>query len=337
MKNKTAHYQFKKLQFEIHVDELNESLDEHQVLAKVKWVGICGSDLSTLELDFLDDIVLGHEWVGEIISIGSKVTGFKPGDIVTSGNKIKCGHCENCLSQKGECQNLYLLTANHGMLREYAIFPMGGLIKLPESSNKNSTLFEIIAVAENVWMRSQEIIKESQGKILIMGSGLLGLSIGLVLQREGVSFEIIDIDPARVKRAKALNFSARSLNKAVLDDNFKDHFQVVIDATGDHLGSPGGWKFLDHFGAAEFHGIILAKYVHDVPLKTFRLFSKQANLSWIQGCTNESLIKAIASFKDRIDDLGEVLITHTFKLDEVSEAFEVAKDRTISGRVIVEV
>lgn len=336
MKNKTAHYQFKKSQFEIHSDELDESLGDFQVLVKVKWVGICGSDISTMEIDFLDEVVLGHEWVGEIIKLGSKVSGFMVGDKVTSGNKIKCGHCENCLNRTVECKNLYLLTSNHGMLKEYAIFPMGGLIRLPESSNKNSTLFEIIAVAENVWLKSQDIIKVSQGKILIMGCGLLGLSMGLVLQREGIAFEIIDMEPARVKRAKGLNFSTRSLNKAVLDESFQDHFHLVIDATGDHLNSPGGWKFLDYFGASEFHGIILAKYVHDVPLKTFRLFSKQANLSWIQGSTNESLIKAIESFKDRIDDLGEALITHTFKLEEVSDAFEVAKDRTTSGRVIVE-
>lgn len=337
MFNKVAYYNFKSSGFEIRTEELNDDLSEYQVLVRIKWVGICGSDISTLEINFLNEIILGHEWVGEITALGNKVSGFAIGDMVTSGNKISCGHCQNCLSQKDKCQNLYLLTANHGMLKEFAIFPVGGLIKIPKDSNKNSTLFEIFAVAENVLMREKKLIRASAGKIIIMGCGLLGLSTGLVLQRENIPFEIIDTDLSRVKRAKALNFSARTLSKAILDEQWKDHFELVIDATGDHLAGPGGWKFLDHFGAQEFHGIILAKYNHDVALKTFRLFSKQANLRWIQGCTNESLAQAIDFFKDDIDRLGALLITHTFNLDRVSEAFTVAKDRTLSGRVIIEV
>src|SRR5690606_3396663 len=104
----------------------------------------------------------------------------------------------------------------------------------------------------------------------------------------------------------------------------KDHFQCIVDATGDHLGSVGGWKYIDHLGASEFEAIILGKYINDIPFRTLRFFTKQANVRWIQGCTQESLELSIHYWKDSLQEIGSKLITHQFSLDQIEEAFMTA-------------
>lgn len=337
MNNRTAYFVRSKQSFEIRDEKLGELPSQHHILVKNKWVGICGSDINSLEVDFLDEIVLGHEWVGEIIQLGTEARGFSVGDFVTSGNKIQCGYCLNCQNRVGICENLLWLTANHGMFKEYTYLPSASLMKLSGDVSKSSTLFEIIAVGENVWLKARQDFEKSSGKVLIMGAGLLGLSVALVLAREGIEFEMVEMIPSRISRAQSLGFNCSHLSMSLMDTSSKDHYQCIVDATGDHLGSAGGWKYLEHYGAAEFSAIILAKYIADIPLKTTRFFAKQASIRWIQGGTDDSLAKAIDSFKDEIDKLGSILITHTFPLQEIEQAFAVAKDRKISGRVIVEI
>lgn len=337
MKNKTAYFIRETQNFEIRNDDLGDLPSEHHVLIRNKWVGICGSDINALEIGLLDEIVLGHEWVGEIIKLGSKVRDYSIGDFVTSGNKINCGYCEACLSKKGTCENLIWLTANHGMFKEYAYLPSVALMKIEGNVSKKSTLFEILAVGENVWFKAEnELVRES-GKILIMGAGLLGLSVALVLKLKGISFEMVEMVPSRIARAHKLGISCFHLAEKLVEVESRDAYSCVIDATGDHLGSTGGWKYLEHFGSQEFTAIILAKYVKDIPFKTTRFFSKQANIRWIQGGTHESLQLAIEHFKDNIEELGDILITHTFSLDNIEQAFDAAKDRKNSGRVIIEI
>src|SRR5690606_32056738 len=146
------------------------------------------------------------------------------------------------------------------------------------------------------------------GKILIMGAGLLGLSVALVLKREGVAFIMVETIPSRIKRAQEFGLECLHLSQALMGPEYKDFFQCIIDATGDHLGGTGGWKYLEHFGSHKFSGIILAKYIKPVNFQTYRFFSKEASLKWIQGCTEESFKKSINVWKDKIDSLGKVLI-----------------------------
>lgn len=335
MKNRVAHYISAKKSFEFRSEEISSAPSENYVLIKNKWVGICGSDLHTMELDYINEIVLGHEWVGEVIGIGKNVFDFKIGDHVTSANKIKCGECESCFQQMDDCKNVKWLTAHYGMLREYAHFPAISLIKVPNPVSKDSTLFEILAVAENVWLKSREKILNTQGKVLIMGAGLLGLSMALVLKRENVEFEMLEVIPSRILRANRLGFECHLLPQALMNSELKDSYPFIIEATGDHLGGTGGFKYLDHFGSQGFEAIILSKYIKDIPFKTFRFFTKQAQLSWIQGCTEHSLKLACNSWRDSIHELGNELITHEFAFDQVGEAFQTAQNRKVSGRVIV--
>ena len=299
----------KKKQFEIRVKPLPPIPSNRHVKIRVKWVGICGSDLHSIETDLMDELHLGHEWVGEVIEMGSEVKGINIGDYVTSTVQITCGVCAHCLNQTGNCIEEFSLAVKHGMLRDYAYLPFTALTKIPRPYSSYSTLFEILAVGENVYAQAFKDHAKNK-KILIIGAGLLGLSVALVLKKNGYHSLLIETIPSRISRAHELHLQAIHLAESLLDKSLNDTFDFIVDASGDHLNSKGGWKYLDHFGRKGFKAIMLAKYLKNIDLKSDRFFSKRAQLIWIQGCTTESLNDAIANWNGEINELGKILITH---------------------------
>jgi len=336
MNYKLAIYQTKKKNFELRSYEPGKFPSEDHVKIKVRWVGICGSDLHYLETDFLDELVLGHEWVGEVIECGKQVENLSIGDLVTSAVQIKCGKCAPCISAEGTCVNqFYLSSEKYGMLRQIAYLPEFSLLKIDLPSSPSTTLFEILAVAENVYLKMKDQLDPSS-KILVMGAGLLGLSVSLVLKREGFNITLIETIPSRVLRAQSLEINAHHLAPALLNADLSDQFDFVFDCTGDHLGGKGAIKYLDHFGRDRFTAVILAKYLAPISFRTDRFFRKQAAFKWIQGCTKESLDAAIKNWSPTIEELGKTLISHVINFEEFENAFKDPKDRDKAARVIIE-
>lgn len=315
---------------------LPDSPPEFHVRVKPLWVGICGSDLVALELNILETLSLGHEWIGQVTETGPGVKVLRPGDIVTSAVLIKCGHCPKCLAHEPACDNQFMLSENHGMLKTLGDLPEVSLVKLPAPVSAETTLLEILAVGENVHTQLAPFLKQDQ-KILIMGAGALGLSVALVLKNYGYKFQVIEAIKSRMLRAQSLGLECRHLGEALLDPTLKGHFEMVIDATGDHLKSKGAWPYLDHFGAKHFLGVILAKYSQQIPFKTPTYFVKNATLKWIQGCTMESLRLAIKNWTPRLAEIGPKMVTHVYPMTEVNEAFAKAVDREHAGRVVIKI
>lgn len=334
MKDLIAIFSTEKKSFELRELSPEALTSPHHVKLRVKWVGICGSDLSSIETQFLKELSLGHEWIGEVTETGSAVTSVKKGDFVTSTVMISCGTCPACLSGNGECATKFSLAVNHGMLRTTAQLPEVALIKVPDPADKNSTLFEILAVGENVYEKTRQHLKPGQ-PVLILGAGLLGLSVGLVFKKRGYDPLLLEVITSRIRRAQSVGLNARHMTEALLDQTLKDSQEFIVDASGDHLGSKGGWPYLEHLGKKGFRTIMLAKYLQPINLRTDRFFQKQASIDWIQGCTRASLEEAILNWKDELAILGPKLITHTFPLNQVNEAFDAAKNREQSARVIV--
>lgn len=322
--------------FALRTGEISKPLHEKHLLINPLWVGICGSDLVAIEMNIAETLSLGHEWVGQIAEIGSAVTTFKPGDIVTSTVLIKCGYCKNCVEQRTECLNQFYLAPDAGMLRTVAELPEASLVKLPSDVSPDSTLLEIIAVAENVHTQLLPYLKADK-KILVIGAGSLGISVALTFAHYGYSVEVMEVIKSRIARARTLGISCTNLAQMLLDPDKKGHYEIIIDASGDHLGGKGGWNYLEHFGSKQFMGVILAKYSKDISLKATLYFLKNATLKWIQGCTKESLDLAIKNWAPRIKNLGQHMISHIYDYADVNQAFTTAKDRENSGRVVIKV
>lgn len=321
--------------FSIRTGELSP-LHEKHVLVRPLWVGICGSDLVAMELNLVDELSLGHEWVGEVIQAGEGVEQYKPGDMVTSTVLIKCGYCPSCLANKPDCDKQFFLSPDAGMLRTVADLPAASLIKLPSNVSHNTTLIEILAVAENVHTQLKPHLSRELD-VLIIGAGSLGLSVALVLQQYGHKVELIEVIKSRIARAKELNLLCSHPGKMLLDPSKKNRYSMIIDASGDHLQGKGGWSYLEYFGAKHFMGVILAKYTKELSLKATFYFTKNATLKWIQGCTNESIKLAVQNWNSRIEELGRHMISHVYDYSQIDDAFIQAKDRETAGRVVIKV
>ena len=127
------------------LDHAPEAGDHSQVIVRVKHAGFCGSDrsiwwrkafgdtiLGSLDQDGVDRRVVGHEFVGEIVEVGSRVTakyGYRPGDIVSTESHIVCGTCTQCrVGQQHVCANTRIIGfSTDGAFAEYIKLPAKAL------------------------------------------------------------------------------------------------------------------------------------------------------------------------------------------------------------------
>ena len=110
------------------------------MLIRVKRTAICGTDMHIYNWDGWAQrtipvpMAVGHEYCGEIVEVGSEVSGFKPGDRVSGEGHITCGHCRNCRAGRRHlCRNTVGVGVNRpGCFAEYVVIPALNAFKLPE-------------------------------------------------------------------------------------------------------------------------------------------------------------------------------------------------------------
>ena len=156
----------------------------YDVLARVKYTGICGTDLAIIsgQTSFVRDglikypVRIGHEWSGIVEEVGKDVVDFAPGDRVVGDNAVPCGRCRNCLSGNSHlCANLRSVgTVNtwDGAFAEYMVMPAHLTYRLPESVDlKEAALIEPTVVSFVGLLRAEVRIGSH---ILIIGTGPIG-------------------------------------------------------------------------------------------------------------------------------------------------------------------
>ncbi len=104
----------------------------NDVLIRVDRTGICGTDVHVYEWDAWArqiipiPLIVGHEFVGEIVEVGSNVAGFRPGSIVSAEGHVVCGRCRNCLAGRRHlCKDTQAIGVNRpGAFAEYISVPV---------------------------------------------------------------------------------------------------------------------------------------------------------------------------------------------------------------------
>ena len=219
----------------------------NELLVKMKHCGVCGSDvhgfasggkLARIENDYF---ILGHEAAGEVVEIGSAVTGFSVGDLVALEPGMTCGECEYC--KKGLynlCPNVVFKSANvDGMLSEYLAHPASLCFKLaPNMTTLQGALIEPLAVG----LHGAELAGAQLGMdAVVFGCGCIGLVTMLSLRAMGVSrIAMVDVMDIRLKKAKELGADL------TINSIQEDVVQVIADWTNgrgtdvalDASGSP---------------------------------------------------------------------------------------------------
>ncbi|MDY5497222.1 MAG: galactitol-1-phosphate 5-dehydrogenase [Anaerobutyricum sp.] len=212
-----------------------------EVLVKVKYSGICGSDVPRVNGDgaHFYPIVLGHEFSGEVEKIGEGVTKVKPGQRVAGAPLVPCMTCDDCL--KGDyslCkQYSFVGTRQAGSFAEYICLPERNVVPFDNSvSFEQGALFEPAAVA----LHGLERLPYQGGKtVAILGGGTIGLLVMQWAKIYGAAKTIVfDIDDDRIELAKSMG-ATDGVN--TLKENFMEKAMELTDGKGyDYIYETAG-------------------------------------------------------------------------------------------------
>ena len=205
---------------------------EKDVLIKVAYAGICGSDLHIYKKGmFIQNIpeTMGHEFSGTVIKTGSKVHSLQAGDRVTANPMVTCGNCIACRTgHRGSSETLgFIGEVRPGCFAEYIALPQEDVIKAPPDIDlKKLALAEPLAVALNICRQAKPAPTD---KVLIVGPGPIGLLTALALKNVcGLENPtILGRSPARLSIAKALGMKTTT---QLGDDSY---FDLIIEAAGN--------------------------------------------------------------------------------------------------------
>jgi L-iditol 2-dehydrogenase len=209
----------------------------HEVLVKVEYVGICGSDLHYYEAGGIGNnkvkppFVLGHESGGVVVETGADVQNLKPGDRVALEPGIGCGHCEFCTTGRYHlCPDVIFFATPpvDGVFQEYVAHPASLCFKIPANMDTmEAALIEPLAVGFHAANRGEAHIGQTA---IVFGSGCIGLVSMMALRAEGVSrVYVVDIMEKRLD--KAMELGATGIINAKED--------AVIEAARNLTGGAG--------------------------------------------------------------------------------------------------
>lgn len=207
---------------------------DNEVLIRIRHVGICGSDLHYYEHGRIGNyvvdrpMILGHECGGEVVSFGSAVNGFQPGDKVAIEPGWTCGTCEFCRSGKYNlCPDVVFMATPpyDGAFCEYVAYPAQVVFKLPNGMDTmEGALIEPLSVGFHAAAQAGASIGETAA---VLGSGCIGLCTMLALRARGVA-AVYMTDVLQKRLDMALTLGAETAWKA----DAVDVPEVLMQATG---------------------------------------------------------------------------------------------------------
>jgi len=197
------------------IDIPKPKADTGQVVVKIAYCGICGTDIHAYSMEgiFNWELILGHEAVGYVDEIGEGVTCVKVGDRVAVGPPGDCGICYSCNSgNPNTCINGFPNTLGigpntQGAYAEYVLskYPKNELYIIPDNVNfEQAVLFDVLAVGFHAVRRSDMKIGDS---VVISGCGSIGLSVIQAAKLAGPTYLIV-FDPLASKRKLAFEVGA---------------------------------------------------------------------------------------------------------------------------------
>lgn len=237
---------------EIPIPRVQEPDD---VLLKVHSVGICGSDIKIIEgkHHFRPNTVLGHEFCGEVVEIGSHAHHLKVGDRVAIDNNIRCGFCSFCRmglsSQCVEIKTSALGVMRDGGYAEYCLVPEKQCYLLPpEIDDILGTQVETLATVVN---GMNTLLMLPYDYVMILGFGPIGYLFAQFAKNIAAKVAVTEIDPFRIEIAKQCGLTVWNPNEVDVSEKITEFTygrkaDIVIEATGNALETalkcvtPGG-------------------------------------------------------------------------------------------------
>jgi len=215
------------------------------VLIRVDRTGICGTDLHIYKWDdwarktIPVPMVVGHEFVGEIVEVGANVRDFFPGQMVSGEGHVVCGHCRNCLAGRRHlCADTKGIGVNRpGAFAEYLALPMTNVwVHNGDIDRDVAAIFDPFGNAVHTAL-SFDVLGED---VLITGAGPIGIMAAAIVRHAGARYVVItDVNEHRLELARkmgatlAMNPTRQDLKAVQKELGMKEGFDVGLEMSGN--------------------------------------------------------------------------------------------------------
>ena len=313
----------------------------NDVLVKIDRTGICGTDVHIYKWDAWAQatipvpMVVGHEFVGEIVDVGSNVSDFKPGDVVSGEGHVVCGRCRNCLAGRRHlCADTKGVGVNRpGAFAEYLSLPMTNVWHHDAAIDRDvASIFDPFGNAVHTAL-SFPVLGED---VLITGAGPIGCMAAAVVKHAGARYVVVtDVNPWRLELAKKMGATrvvdvrTEALADVQKDLGMTEGFDVGLEMSGNPSAFRDMLDQMSHGGKIAMLGIPAEEIAIDWNTVVFNMLT----IKGIYGREMyETWYKMTVLIQSGLDLLP--VITHRFHYSEFEKGFEVMMSGQ-SGKVIL--
>ncbi len=258
--------------------------------SSVQRTGICGTDVHIWKWDdwakktIPVPLVIGHEFVGEVVAVGSNVADFHPGEIVSGEGHVVCGRCRNCLAGRRHlCKDTKGIGVNRpGAFAEYIALPMTNVWHHDPSIDLDvAAIFDPFGNAVHTAL-SFPVLGED---VLITGAGPIGVMAAAVVRHAGARYVVItDVNPYRLELARkmgvtlAVDIRDMSIAEAQKKLGMKEGFDVGLEMSGNPSAFRDMLASMCHGAKIAMLGIPEREMAIDWNLVVFNMLTHQGHL-----------------------------------------------------------
>lgn len=314
----------------------------NDVLIRVERTGICGTDLHIYQWDDWAQrtipvpMVVGHEFVGRIVEIGSNVADFRVGDLVSAEGHVVCGRCRNCLAGRRHlCRDTKGIGVNRpGAFAEYISVPMTNVWHHREDVDLDvAAIFDPLGNAVHTAL-SFDVLGED---VLITGAGPIGIMAAAVVRHAGARFVVVtDVNDYRLELARkmgvtlAVNVAKENIADVQKSLGMKEGFDVGLEMSGNPSALGSMIENLCHGGKVALLGIPSGSLPIDWNTVIF-------NMLTIKGIYGREMYETWYKMTTMLQSGLDIrpAITHRFPFADFEKGFEVMMTGK-SGKVILD-
>jgi threonine 3-dehydrogenase len=314
----------------------------NDVLIRVRRAGICGTDLHIYNWDEWAQrtipvpMVIGHEFVGEIVDTGTNVSDFHRGDIVTGEGHVVCGRCRNCLAGRRHlCAHTMGVGVNRpGAFADYIALPMTNIWHHKDNIDLDiAAIYDPFGNAVHTAL-SFPVLAED---VLITGAGPIGIMAAAVVRHSGARYVVItDVNPYRLELARkmgvtrAVNTSATPLPQIQKELGMQEGFDVGLEMSGHASAFREMLANMSHGAKIAMLGIPTKEMAIDWNLVVF-------NMLTIKGIYGREMYETWYKMAVMLESGVDIrpVITHRYGYKDFEQAFATVRSGC-SGKVILE-
>jgi threonine 3-dehydrogenase len=313
-----------------------------EVLIRVLRTGICGTDLHIeswnewAQSAIHPPLVVGHEFVGEVVRLGEGVTSVYPGEIVGAEGHIVCGHCRNCMAgRRALCANsVGIGVQRDGAFAEFIVMPFVNLWPhLTKIDLDVASIFDPFGNAVHAATQFRVVAED----VLVTGAGPIGIMAAMVARHNGARFVVItDVSDYRLELARkvgvdrAVDVRTTTLGQVQEELGMKEGFDVAFEMSGQPSALRDMIANMSHGGRIAILGLPDHEFAIDWTQVVFKMLT-------VKGVYGRQIFETwyeMSVFTQTGLDISPV-ITHRFPYTEFKQAFAVAHSGKC-GKVVLD-